>query len=88
VIDEFGKVRRDWRATSGPDLRMSNARVYLYNEQLGSGVIQKANLDGSYEAYPITGQSGDFIDIYWERPDSVRSAMICRVLGVEGRPCP
>jgi hypothetical protein len=88
VPDGIGGIRQDWRAISSPDARVSNARIYLYNEQLESGVIQKANPDGSYVVYPIAGQSGDFIDIYWERSDSAKSATICRILGVESHPCP
>jgi hypothetical protein len=88
VPDSMGGTRQDWRAISGPDDRVSNARIYLFNESLQSGVIQKANPDGSYVAFPIVGQNGDFIDIYWERSDSVRSTTICRVLSVNSRPCP
>ena len=86
--DGMGGLRQDWRAVSGPDSRVSNARIYLYNEHLESGVIQKANPDGSYVVFPLMGQIGDFIDIYWERSDSVKSATICRILGVESQPCP
>jgi hypothetical protein len=88
VPDGLGGLRRDWRAVSAPDARLSGARVYLYNEQLESGLILKANVDGSYVAYPLMGEEGDFIDIYYGRSDSVKSATICRVLGVDSRPCP
>jgi hypothetical protein len=71
----------DWEVQTAPDSRAVGARFYIYNATLGSGVIQKANDDGSMHAFPLRGQAGDHIQIHWERTITDTSATICRPLG-------
>jgi len=63
------------------DSRASGALYYIFNENLGSGIIQRAETDGSMYASPLHGQAGDLILIHWERSANEMSSGICRPLG-------
>jgi hypothetical protein len=76
-----GPTAGDWAVSTPPDSRASGALFYIYNANLGSGLIQRAAPDGSMYAYPLQGQAGDFIGIHWERSVNDRSSSICRPLG-------
>ena len=71
----------NWYVATSADSRASGAIFYLYNANLGSGIIQRAAQDGSMYAYPLQGQVGDSIYIHWERSATNISAGICRTLG-------
>jgi hypothetical protein len=71
----------EWQVSTPPDSRASSAVFYIYNSNLGSGLIQRAAPDGSMFASPLIGQAGDRIGIHWERSTTDGSSTICRVLG-------
>jgi hypothetical protein len=71
----------EWQVSTPPDARASGAIFYIYNSNLGSGLIQRAEPDGSMHAYPLRGQAGDRIGIHWERSVTEGSSAICRILG-------
>jgi hypothetical protein len=54
---------------------------YIYNESLGTGLMQRAAADGSMYARPLQGQAGDYILIHWEQRTGESSSTICRPLG-------
>lgn len=70
----------DWTVAAGPDSRAVGATYFIYNASLGSGIIQRAETDGSVYARPLHGQAGDHIFIHWERGVDT-SSVICRPLG-------
>lgn len=70
----------EWSVAAGPDLRARGALYYIYNADLGSGIIQRAADDGSVFATPLHGSVGDRIQIRWERDPGDASATICRRL--------
>jgi hypothetical protein len=80
---------RIWETRGGPSSAMSEARVFVYNIDGGTGVIQRANADGSYVANPIDARLGDRIQIRYESKDGRNSPDICRVLqqGLAQTPC-
>jgi hypothetical protein len=71
----------EWSVSTAPDSRASGARFYIYNVDLGSGLIQQAASDGSMYAFPLHGTAGDRIEIRWERSPTDGSSSICRNLG-------
>jgi len=71
----------EWQVHLPPDSRAAGARYYVYNLSTGSGIIQRASTDGSMDAYPLQGQTGDRIEIHWERSVVDGSSTICRPLG-------
>jgi hypothetical protein len=71
----------EWQVSTSADSRAIGARFYIFNAKTGSGLIQVAGPDGSMAAYPLQGQVGDAILIYWEKSISDGSATICRPLG-------
>ena len=61
-------------------LPIANAKLYLYDRDLGAGVVVRAAADGSYVAPPIEAKLGDRIDLDYEKPSGERSPGVCRVL--------
>jgi hypothetical protein len=76
-----GSNAGEWEVRTPPDSRAVGARYFIYNATLGSGIIQKAESDGSMSAFPLQGQVGDHIQIYWQRNLTDSSSTICRPLG-------
>jgi hypothetical protein len=76
-----GDTAGDWAVSAPADPRASGARYYIYNADLGTGIIQQTAADGSVYAYPLHGAAGDRITIHWERTSSDGSSTICRRLG-------
>jgi hypothetical protein len=70
----------EWSVATGPDARASGALYYIYNVDLGSGIIQRAATDGSVFATPLHGAVGDRIQLRWERAPGDGSGTICRRL--------
>jgi hypothetical protein len=71
----------EWQVSTPPDSRANAALFYIYNANLGSGLIQRASPDGSMFAFPLHGQAGDPILIRWEISATDGSSSICRPLG-------
>jgi hypothetical protein len=78
--DGVGAPRTVWEARGNPASAMSEARVFIYNIDGGSGVIVRAQSDGSYASNPIDGKAGDRIQLRYESPDGRHSPDICRLL--------
>jgi hypothetical protein len=76
-----GSTPGEWSVSMPADSRASGALYYIFNENLGSGIIQRAETDGSMYASPWHGQVGDSIRIHWERSANESSSGICRPLG-------
>jgi hypothetical protein len=76
-----GSTSGEWGVSTPPDSRAGGALFYIYNADLGSGLIQRAAPDGSMYAYPLQGTAGDRIHIRWERSATESSSTICRPLG-------
>ena len=68
---------------------MASATVFVFNLDGGSGVIIRAQPDGTYVASPFDGREGDRIQIKYENVDGRESPDICRVLkqGVSQTEC-
>jgi len=68
---------------------MSEARVFVFNIDAGSGVIVRAQADGSYVTNPLEGKLGDRIQLHYLDPEGHNSPDICRVLqqGLAQTPC-
>jgi hypothetical protein len=75
-----GGTDGEWSVSTPADSRASGAVFYIYNANLGSGIIQRAAQDGSMYAYPLQGQVGDSIYIHYERTATESSSAICRTL--------
>jgi hypothetical protein len=84
-IDSAGVTHTYWKVTSPPSPALSDLWVYLTNMNMGSGVIVRAALDGSYTTR-IEGQQGDPILFNF---GSLDGTAMCRPLreGVADTPC-
>jgi len=71
----------DWSVSMPADSRAIGARYFVYNADLGSGLIQQTAPDGSMYAFPLHGVAGDRIEIHWEKSATDTSSTICRRLG-------
>jgi hypothetical protein len=76
-----GPTADEWSVSTPPDSRAVGARFFIYNVNLGAGIIQQASADGSMSAFPLMGQVGDRIELYWEKDIADTSSVICRPLG-------
>ncbi len=76
-----GPSAAEWSVSTPPDSRAIGARFFIYNANLGAGIIQQASADGSMSAYPLMGQVGDRIELHWEKSIADTSSVICRPLG-------
>jgi hypothetical protein len=87
--DGMGGPRTLWETRGAPASSMSEARVFVFNLDGGSGVIVRAAVDGSYVTNPIEGKLGDRIQVRYESKDGHPSPDICRVLqqGRAQTPC-
>lgn len=90
VADGMGGMRTVWQASAGANSSMAEAKISLFNADAGSGVIVRAQPDGSYVAGPFEGQEGDRMQIQYESKDRRPSPGICRVLtrGLSQTACP
>jgi hypothetical protein len=90
MVDALGEPHTVWETSGGPNATMAGARVFVFNRNLGEGVITRAGADGAYVAAPLEGKLGDPIELFYETAKSERSPGICRVLqdGVAHNPCP
>jgi hypothetical protein len=80
VTDGVGGQRMLWETRGAPSSAMNEARVFVYNVDGGSGVIVKAQTDGSYVANPLDGKLGDRIQLHYIDREGHNSPDICRVL--------
>jgi hypothetical protein len=81
VSDGRGESHLAWQARGAPSAAMSGAKVTVYNLDGGTGLIVRAQTDGSYLASPFEGKVADRIQIGYEDPEGHPSQEICRVLG-------
>jgi hypothetical protein len=87
--DGMGGEKTVWIAQGGPLADAASAKFFLYDDNLGAGVISLANPDGSYRAPPMDGNVGDRILIYYQKPNGDLSQTSCRLLMVgQAPPCP
>jgi hypothetical protein len=89
MTDGVGGQRTLWETRGAPSSAMGEARVFVYNVDGGSGVIVRAQPDGSYVTNPFDGKPGDRIQIHYVDRDARNSPDICRVLqqGLAQTPC-
>jgi hypothetical protein len=80
VTDGMGGSRMAWETRGSPSSAMAEAKVFVYDLDLGAGVIVRAQPDGSYVAAPIEGKQGDRMQIRYESSEGHNSPDICRVL--------
>ena len=71
----------DWSVSTAADSRAVGSIYFVYNADLGSGIIQRAETNGSIYARALQGSVGDRILIHWEKSANDQSATICRPLG-------
>jgi hypothetical protein len=90
VADGMGGSRTMWQTSGPPSSALSEARVSIFNDNVGAGVIVRAQLDGSYVAAPIDGREGDRIQIEYQAKDGRSGPGICRLLqqGLAQMECP
>lgn len=87
ITDGSGNTTTVWITQGKPDSHAALAKFFIFNNNIGSGVIVDANADGSYTALPLQGTSGDRVFIYYVTPAGGDSETACRLL-VEGDPAP
>lgn len=80
VTDGIGAAHTMWQTSGTPAAQMADAKVSVFNLDVGVGVMVRAKPDGSYVANPIEGREGDRIQIQFESRDLRSSPDICRVL--------
>jgi hypothetical protein len=90
VVDATGAPRQVWQVSGALSSEMKNARVFVFNNSLGVGVIGRANEDGGYSTGLLDGNLGDQVELHYETADGERSPTTCRLLvqGVGKTPCP
>ncbi len=81
VADPVNGTKTVWETRSEASDQQKLATIFIYNLNVGAGVIARAQADGSYVANPIEGKRGDHIQIYYETPAGQPSLVICRPLG-------
>jgi hypothetical protein len=87
VTDGMGAMHTTWETRGNA---MASAKVSIFNLDGGSGVIIRAQPDGTYVASPFEGREGDRIQIIYDTDDGRESPGICRVLqrGLSQTACP
>ena len=80
VSDGMGGTRTMWETRGPATSALSEAKVSVYNESVGAGVIVRAQVDGSYVAAPIDGREGDRVRIEYAAKDGRSGPGICRLL--------
>jgi hypothetical protein len=90
VSDGMGGTRTMWETRGAPAAALSEAKVSVFNVDVGAGVIVRAQADGSYVAAPIDGREGDRVQIQYESKDGRSGPGICRRLqqGLAQSQCP
>lgn len=91
ITDSSGKTSQVWIAAGGPEPRASDGIYYILDEPRKAGVIAGALPDGSYQAPPMPGTTGDHILINYKDVGGKLSPTACLILGEErptALPCP
>jgi hypothetical protein len=83
VPDAAGGEKTVWITQGGANAQASSALFYVLDMDRGSGVIQRANADGSFQAVPMDGTRGDHVRIYYQKPTGENSEDTCKLL-IEG----
>jgi hypothetical protein len=86
VDDGAGGQKTVWVAHGEPLKAAAYARVEVFNDTLGRGVIGLAMSDGSYASPAFDGTRGDRVEISFTVGD-VRGTPVCFQL-IEGAPAP
>jgi hypothetical protein len=89
VVNDAAGSHMVWETRGTAD---SQAKVSVYNADVGAGVIVRAQTDGTYVAVPIDGREGDRVQIEYTASDGRSAPSICRILqkgpGRAQTPCP
>jgi hypothetical protein len=80
VNDGMGGMRTMWEVRGMPATALAEAKISVYNADVGAGVIVRAQTDGSYVAAPIDGRAGDRVQIDYTAKDGTPGPGICRLL--------
>jgi hypothetical protein len=90
VSDATGASRTLWETRGAPSPTMAEATVYVFNRDVGAGVIVRAQTDGSYAASPLDGNEGDRIELHYDDKAGRPSQVLCRLLsqGLARTACP
>ena len=83
LMDSTGAQKTVWITQGGANSQASAALFYVLDTDQGSGVIQRANVDGSFQAMPMDGTRGDHVRIYFQKPSGDNSEETCKLL-IEG----
>lgn len=83
VTDSTGALKTVWTTQGGANAQASSATFFIVDTDRGSGVIQRANADGTFQAMPMDGTRGDHVRIYFQKPTGENSDETCRLL-IEG----
>ena len=89
ITDAMGGARQVWMVSGPASAAMKDARIYIFNNSLGVGVIGRGDRLGAYSTGPLEGNVGDQVELHYEMSDGERSPSSCRILapGVGRMPC-
>jgi hypothetical protein len=84
LTDGSGQQQTVWTAAElTPSTGAADARFFIYDLNLGAGVIQTAGPDGTFPSSPAwAGTQEDHISVYYADPMGVYSDSICLLLRV------
>jgi hypothetical protein len=81
VSDGNGGQKTAWITRGGPNGNAGSARFFVFDANVGAGVIATAAPDGSFVTSPMDGTPGDQVLInYYLTTTGDYSATACRVL--------
>jgi hypothetical protein len=80
VADGSGGQKTVWITSGGPYQPAAAAEFFIVDEPLGTGVVARANPDGSYQAPAMDGTRGDRVRIFYQTPQGAIGPEICRLL--------
>jgi hypothetical protein len=75
-----GAQKTVWTTQGGPVEQAAQARYFIFNQRLATGVIATARDDGSFTAPQMDGTQDDPIVIYYRTPAGDYSDSICVLL--------
>jgi hypothetical protein len=91
LTDASGQQKTVWTGSQPIQKNdYADARFFIFDLNLGAGVIQTAGIDGTFATTPAwAGTQEDRISIYFTNPDGISSESICRLLreGPSAAPC-
>jgi hypothetical protein len=78
--DAAGTSHTLWITAGGQNGNAANGTFYITDLERGSGVIARANADGSFVANPMEGIAGEHIAIYFQEVSGRDSVTACVLL--------